>query len=68
MITAVDIDPVILEVATKYFDFKQDDRMKVIIEDGIEYFKSVVSKGELFLYLSIFLPLLYSPIHMPIRM
>ncbi|XP_043918670.1 eEF1A lysine and N-terminal methyltransferase isoform X2 [Protopterus annectens] len=33
----VDIDPFMLEVATQWFGFSQDDRMKVHICDGLDY-------------------------------
>lgn len=36
-LTAIDIDPVMLEISEKFFDLKQDNRLEVVIEDGIAY-------------------------------
>ena len=33
----VELDPVMLEVASKWFGFTKDDRMTVHIGDGIEF-------------------------------
>ena len=33
----VELDPVMLEVASKWFGFTRDDRMTVHIGDGIEF-------------------------------
>ncbi|XP_030380556.1 eEF1A lysine and N-terminal methyltransferase homolog [Scaptodrosophila lebanonensis] len=38
-ITAVEIDPIMLEVAEQYFDLKQDKRLHVVIDDGLEFVK-----------------------------
>lgn len=38
-ITAVEIDDAMLKVATEYFDFVLDDRMKVEIMDGVRFIK-----------------------------
>lgn len=46
-ITAVDIDPSILTVATDYFGLQQDNRLKVVIDDGIEFLKKAVKNGNL---------------------
>lgn len=35
--TACELDPTIVQVAEQYFGFKQDERMKVVVADGIEY-------------------------------
>ncbi|KAG8277682.1 Methyltransferase-like protein 13 [Homalodisca vitripennis] len=47
-ITAVDIDPAIYEVATKYFDLEEDEQLKVVIEDGLDYLKNSANKGTKF--------------------
>lgn len=36
-ISVVELDPVMLEVASKWFGFTKDDRMSVHIGDGIEF-------------------------------
>lgn len=40
-IDAVEIDPSMLEVATRWFGFSQSDRMKVHIADGLDYITSL---------------------------
>lgn len=47
-ITAVDIDPAMLTVATEYFGLVQDNRLKVVIDDGIEFLKKTVKTGKSF--------------------
>jgi len=44
-ITAVDIDPAMLEVATQYFDLVQDERLDVYIRDGIQFIEQAAEKG-----------------------
>nr|XP_003925419.1 eEF1A lysine and N-terminal methyltransferase isoform X3 [Saimiri boliviensis boliviensis] len=44
-IDAVEIDPTMLEVATRWFGFSQSDRMKVHIADGLDYIASL-AEGE----------------------
>ncbi|XP_068150384.1 LOW QUALITY PROTEIN: eEF1A lysine and N-terminal methyltransferase homolog [Drosophila tropicalis] len=36
-ITAVEIDPIMLEVAEQYFELKQDKRLHVVIDDGLAF-------------------------------
>ncbi|XP_067388574.1 eEF1A lysine and N-terminal methyltransferase isoform X1 [Emydura macquarii macquarii] len=36
-VEAVEIDPSMLEVATRWFGFSQGDRMKVYVSDGLDY-------------------------------
>ena len=36
----VELDPSISEIAKSWFEFKEDERMKVIIEDGLKYIQS----------------------------
>lgn len=44
-LTAVDIDPSMLTVATDYFGLVQDSRLKVVIDDGIKFLKKSVKNG-----------------------
>nr|XP_014345432.1 PREDICTED: methyltransferase-like protein 13 isoform X2 [Latimeria chalumnae] len=44
-IDAVEIDPSMLEVATQWFGFTQDERMKVHIADGLDYINSLAENG-----------------------
>ncbi|XP_055859084.1 eEF1A lysine and N-terminal methyltransferase homolog [Episyrphus balteatus] len=36
-VTAVEIDPIMLEVAEQYFELKQDKRLHVVIDDGVAF-------------------------------
>lgn len=45
-ITAVDIDPAMLQVATNYFGLVVDDRMDVIIEDGLKFLNKAANSGK----------------------
>ncbi|XP_055919548.1 eEF1A lysine and N-terminal methyltransferase homolog [Eupeodes corollae] len=36
-VTAVEIDPIMLEVAEQYFELKQDNRLHVVIDDGLAF-------------------------------
>ncbi|KAJ9601480.1 hypothetical protein L9F63_000363 [Diploptera punctata] len=47
-ITAVDIDPAMLDVATEYFDLVQDDKLDVYIRDGIHFIHQAAEKGTSF--------------------
>ncbi|XP_023014100.2 eEF1A lysine and N-terminal methyltransferase homolog [Leptinotarsa decemlineata] len=42
----IDIDKDMLNIATNWFGFKQDDKLKAKIQDGIEYLKETAEKGE----------------------
>jgi len=53
-IEVVELDPCIFEIAKTWFEFKEDERMKIIIEDGLKY---IETKG---LHDSAFLRLKYS--------
>ncbi|XP_028386463.1 eEF1A lysine and N-terminal methyltransferase isoform X1 [Phyllostomus discolor] len=44
-VEAVEIDPCMLEVATRWFGFSQSDRMEVHIADGLDYIASL-AEGE----------------------
>jgi spermidine synthase len=50
-ITAVDIDPAMLEVATEYFDLVQNERLAVYIRDGAQFIQQAAEKGECFQYI-----------------
>lgn len=39
-IEVVELDPSISEIAKSWFEFKEDERMKVVIEDGLKYIES----------------------------
>ncbi|XP_036609309.1 eEF1A lysine and N-terminal methyltransferase [Trichosurus vulpecula] len=45
-IDAVEIDPSMLEVATRWFGFSQSDRMKVHIADGLDYITSLAREAQ----------------------
>lgn len=45
-ITAVDIDPAMLQVATNYFGLVVDDRMDVVIEDGLKFLNKAANNGK----------------------
>lgn len=47
-ITAVDIDDMMLEIATDWFDFVVDDRTKVVISDGIKFLDDNANEEKLF--------------------
>lgn len=38
-ITGVDIDPTVVELAQKYFGLKLDNRLNVIVQDGLSFLK-----------------------------
>jgi len=46
--TAVEIDELMLTVAEKYFGLVQSDRLKVEIQDGLDYIKNAADKGKQF--------------------
>ncbi|XP_068921683.1 eEF1A lysine and N-terminal methyltransferase isoform X1 [Petaurus breviceps papuanus] len=45
-IDAVEIDPSMLEVATRWFGFTQSDRMKVHIADGLDYITNLAREAQ----------------------
>ncbi|XP_043820370.1 eEF1A lysine and N-terminal methyltransferase [Dromiciops gliroides] len=45
-IDAVEIDPSVLEVATRWFGFTQSDRMKVHIADGLDYITNLAGEAQ----------------------
>jgi len=53
-IDAVDIDPVILEVATNYFGTKGNDHVKLIAADGLRYVREVDTSYDV-IYMDAFL-------------
>ncbi|XP_075567158.1 eEF1A lysine and N-terminal methyltransferase isoform X2 [Pelecanus crispus] len=44
-IAVVEIDPSMLEVATRWFGFSQGDRMRVHISDGLDYVAKLAAEG-----------------------
>ncbi|XP_075214630.1 eEF1A lysine and N-terminal methyltransferase homolog isoform X2 [Lycorma delicatula] len=49
-ITVVDIDPEVKNIAVSYFCLKEDDHLKVIISDGLEYIKNTDEKFDAVLF------------------
>lgn len=45
-LVAVDIDPAMLKIATNYFGLVQDEKMEIVIEDGIEFLNKSAKKGK----------------------
>lgn len=45
-VTAVEIDPIMLEVAEQYFDLKQDKRLHVVIDDGLAFLKKCYDESK----------------------
>ncbi|XP_061708112.1 eEF1A lysine and N-terminal methyltransferase homolog [Cydia pomonella] len=45
VVTAVEIDPSMLEIAKEHFELKLDDGMKVEIKDGVDFLKDEAEKG-----------------------
>lgn len=45
-VEAVELDPVVLEVATEWFGFRPDDRLTVTIGDGLERIGALEREGE----------------------
>ncbi|KAF1434150.1 Methyltransferase-like protein 13, partial [Spheniscus magellanicus] len=44
-VAVVEIDPSMLEVATRWFGFSQGDRMRVHISDGLDYVAKLAAEG-----------------------
>lgn len=44
-IVAVEIDPMMLEIAEQYFELKLDDRLHVVIDDGLKFIEKCRSEG-----------------------
>lgn len=47
-ITAVDIDEVVEKIATSWFDLVKDERMEVVVDDGIKYIVVASEREKLF--------------------
>ncbi|RZC40643.1 Methyltransf 25, and/or Spermine synth domain containing protein [Asbolus verrucosus] len=47
-ITAVDIDPEMLKVATDWFGLSQSDSLKVVVKDGVQYLEEAAKNNEHF--------------------
>ncbi|XP_014360897.2 eEF1A lysine and N-terminal methyltransferase homolog [Papilio machaon] len=45
-VTAVDIDPAMLDLARKHFHLEVDDRLQVQIKDGLDFLKDEAKKGD----------------------
>lgn len=48
-IFGIDIDEDMLKIATEWFDFKENDKLKAKIEDGVVWLKQLAEKGKIFL-------------------
>ena len=44
-IDVVEIDPAIVSVASDWFGFAADNKLRVTVDDGIEYIKKLQSDG-----------------------
>jgi spermidine synthase len=49
IIDVVEIDPTVLEVATRYFGYREDDHLKTFIEDGAAFVERVQQQYDLVL-------------------
>ncbi|XP_014767916.1 eEF1A lysine and N-terminal methyltransferase [Octopus bimaculoides] len=49
-IDVVEIDPEMVKVATKWFDFKEDSRMKAYVADGLDFMKQKAEQDEIIPY------------------
>lgn len=47
-IVSVDIDPVVVKLAKKYFDYRENEKVKTVIQDGRVYVKRAILKKENF--------------------
>lgn len=44
-VTAVELDPAMLEVATQHFDLKLDDKLRVLVKDGLDFLAEEAVSG-----------------------
>lgn len=44
-VAVVEIDPSMLEVATRWFGFSQGERMQVHVSDGLDYVAKLAAEG-----------------------
>lgn len=44
-VEVVELDPAVFEVAKTWFEFQTDDRLKVILGDGLEHISTLASQG-----------------------
>ncbi|XP_073827007.1 eEF1A lysine and N-terminal methyltransferase homolog isoform X2 [Musca autumnalis] len=47
-ITAVDIDPAMANVAEQYFGLQKDERLHIVIEDGLQFLNNCTKEGRRF--------------------
>ncbi|KJH48662.1 hypothetical protein DICVIV_05221 [Dictyocaulus viviparus] len=47
-ITVVELDPVMVQIARKWFGLKEDHRHRVIVEDGLKYMEEATEHGVTF--------------------
>ncbi|KAL0164114.1 hypothetical protein M9458_039867, partial [Cirrhinus mrigala] len=43
-VEVVELDPAVLEVAQTWFGFQSDERLKVVLGDGLEHIKTLESE------------------------
>lgn len=48
-VTAVDIDPAMLEIARDHFELQTDDNLEVQIKDGLDFLKDEIKNGKFLL-------------------
>lgn len=46
-VEVVELDPAVLEVAKTWFSFQTDDRLKVILGDGLAHISTLTSEGKI---------------------
>jgi spermidine synthase len=46
-ITVVELDPVVKEMAEKWFEFRPDSQLKCLVGDGIDFLRTAASEGSL---------------------
>ena len=44
-IEVVELDPEIVRIATQWFGFNPDDRLKVTVADGLDYIATLAEQG-----------------------
>ncbi|RUS69879.1 hypothetical protein EGW08_022356, partial [Elysia chlorotica] len=44
-VEAVELDPVVVDIATNWFDLQPDDKLKIHVADGIEFVHGLVASG-----------------------
>lgn len=50
-VEVVELDPAVLEVAKTWFGFQTDDRLNVVLGDGLEHISKLHSEGKICIYI-----------------